>query len=176
MNITIRQEHPTDFSAVFKLIETAFKNAEHSDHQEQFLVERLRNSEVFIPELSLIAVVNNNVVGYILLTKIAIKNNNDEYVSLALAPVAVLPEYQNKGIGDSLIRAAHKKAVELGYNSVILLGHKNYYPRFGYKTARNFGIQLPFDIPEENCMAIELTINALKNVKGIVIYPKAFFE
>ena len=141
-----------------------------------FLVEKLRKSEAFVPELSLVAEIENNIVGHILLTKIKIKTSDDEITSLALAPVSVLPEFQGKGIGGKLIKEAHQRAKDLGYQSIILLGHENYYPRFGYKLAEEFGISLPFDVPKENCMAIELEPNALKNIRGEVVYPKEFYE
>lgn len=172
MEIKIRQECATDICEVASLIEEAFKNEPHSDHREQFLVERLRETEAFIPELSLVAFLENKIVGHILLTKIKISDS----ISLALAPVSVLPEYQGNGIGSKLITEAHNKARELGYQSVVLLGHKDYYPRFGYEVAETFGIKLPFDVPSECVMAIELTPNALKEVSGIVEYHPTFFE
>ncbi|MCS4240162.1 putative N-acetyltransferase YhbS [Myroides gitamensis] len=175
--MNIRKEEIKDYDDVFKLIENAFKDEEFSDHQEQFLVERLRKSTSFIPELSLVAEMDNQIVGYILLTKIKIINVNfEETISLALAPVAVLKKYQGKGIGGQLIVKAHKIAKDLNFNSVILLGHENYYPKFGYEMSNKYGIKLPFDVPDENCMLIELTENALKNINGIVEYPKEFYE
>jgi predicted N-acetyltransferase YhbS len=176
MNITIRQEQPADYPAVFELIEKAFSKLEVSNHQEQFFVERLRKSEGFIPELSLVALLDNKIVGHIVLSKINIKNDEKEYQTLILAPVSVLPEFQNQGIGSQLIIEAHKKATELGFKSVILVGHEDYYPRFGYKKAAGFGIKQPFDVPEQNNLAVELVENGLYCVSGIVEYPKYFFE
>jgi len=177
MNILFRQENKDDYTAVFNLIQRAFEKEKMSDHSEQYLVERLRNSEAFIPELSIVAEINQNIAGHILLTRIKVVNNeNEEFESLALAPVSVLPEYQGKGIGGKLIETAHKKAKELGFGSVILLGHENYYPRFGYEIAKKYGIKLPFEVPDENCMAIELIKGALEGVEGTVSYPKAFSE
>ncbi|MGA6119155.1 GNAT family N-acetyltransferase [Sphingobacterium anhuiense] len=176
MNITIREEDKKDYLSIFDLIEKAFKDQEYSDHQEHYLVEKLRKSKAFVPGLSLVAEVENTLVGHILLTEIKIITTDDELTSLALAPVSVLPEFQGKGIGGKLISEAHQRAKDLGYKSVILLGHEKYYPRFGYKLADEFGISLPFDVPKENCMAIELEPNALKNIRGEVVYPKEFFE
>jgi len=176
MKVSIRQENSNDFNSVFNLIEKAFKLEKYSDHKEQFLVERLRNSESFIPELSLIAEFNNKVVGHILITKLKIKNEQNEFDSLSLAPVSVLPEYQGNGIGGMLIEQAHKIALKLGYKSIVLLGHEKYYPRFGYQQADKFGIELPFDVPKENCMAIELIENGLNGISGTVEYPKEFNE
>ncbi|MBA6157378.1 N-acetyltransferase [Tenacibaculum sp. S7007] len=176
MKLTIRKENPEDFKTVFNLIEKAFENEQMSDHKEQFLVERLRKSNAFVPELSIVAETENKIVGHILLTKLKIKNESNEFDSLALAPVSVLPEFQGKGIGGKLIVEAHKKAKELGHKSIILLGHENYYPRFGYEQADRYGIELPFEVPKENCMVIELIENGLKGVNGMVEYPKEFNE
>lgn len=147
-----------------------------SDHKEQFLVERLRKSSAFIPELSLVAEIGNKIVGHILLTKLKIKNDQNEFDSLALAPVSVLQEYQGKGVGKMLIEQAHKEAKRLGYKSIVLLGHEKYYPRFGYQQADKFGIKLPFEVPKENCMVIELMEGGLNGVRGTVEYPKEFNE
>ncbi len=175
MNITIRQEQSRDFNQVFNLIKSAFKNEKYSDHSEHLLVERLRDSDAFIPELSLVAEFNAKIVGHILLSKIKIRNKKQEFESLALAPVSVLPDFQGKEIGGKLIIKAHEVAKQLGNESVILLGHAKYYPRFGYRQLDKFGISLPFEVPKENCMAVELTEGALKNVSGTVEYPKEFF-
>lgn len=176
MEIKIRQENKEDFESVFHLIEKAFEKEEYSDHKEQFLVERLRRSEAFIPELSIVAEVEDKVVGHILFTKLEIKNETQTFHSLALAPVSVLPEFQGKGIGSKLILYGHKVAKDLGYKSVILLGHQDYYPRFGYELCKKYNIKMPFDVPAENCMVIKLTENGLSGVSGEVVYPKAFFE
>ncbi len=176
MEINIREEYQADHDAVFALIEKAFEKLALSDHREQFLVQRLRKSAAFVPELSMVAETERKIVGHILLTKLKIKNGQDEFDSLALAPVSVLPEYQGKGVGSMLIQEAHKKARTLGYQSIVLLGHEKYYPKFGYKPAHNFGIECPFDLPKENCMAIELTENGLDGVYGTVEYAKEFSE
>lgn len=176
MEITIRQENEKDYKSVFNLIENAFSTIEYSDHQEQFLVERLRKSDAFIPELSLVAEFENKIVGHILLTKIQIQNDAETFNSLALAPVSVLPEFQGKRIGAKLILRSHEVAKDLGYESIVLLGHQDYYPRFGYELCEKHNIKLPFDVPAENCMVIELKKDSLEKVSGEVVYPKAFFE
>ena len=175
-DIKIRQERENDFSAVFNLITEAFRTEQTIDPDEPFLVDRLRKSNAFIPQLSLVAELMGEIVGHILLTKIIIKEGELEHDSLALAPVSVLPEYQGRGIGGLLINHAHERARELGHKSVILLGHENYYPKFGYQLTEKFGIQLPFEVPIENCMAIELVQDGLNNVNGMVEYPQAFNE
>ncbi|SHK14267.1 GNAT family N-acetyltransferase [Desulforamulus aeronauticus] len=176
MNINIRQETEKDYKLSETVVEKAFKNEEHSDHKEQFLVARLRRSDLFIPELSLVAETSKEIIGHIMLTKLFIENERNRYESLALAPVSVLPEYQNRGIGSKLINKSIKIAKELGYKSVIVLGHDKYYPRFGFKPASSWGIKAPFDIPDEVFMALELEDKSLNGITGTVAYSKEFFE
>ncbi|MCU0239774.1 MAG: N-acetyltransferase [Pyrinomonadaceae bacterium] len=176
MKVEIRQEKEADYQSVFNLIEEAFRPLEISDHREQFLVEKLRKSDAFVPELSLVAEVDNKIVGHILLTKIKIVNESKTFESLALAPLAVLPDYQNKGIGGKLINFAHKKAAEMGYKSVVVVGHPTYYPKFGYELTQKYGVELPFEVSVESSMIIALVENGLQGVCGKVEYAKEFFE
>lgn len=174
MNITIRQERQGDLPIILDLVEKAFENVEESDHQEQCLVRRFHDSDTFIPELSLVAVDGEGIIaGYILLTKVKIISENSTTVSLAVAPLAVHPAYQNNKIGGMLIEEAHRIARTMGYGSAVLLGHKDYYPRFGYRKAIDYGIEFPFDAPPECCMVVELLPDALNGVTGIVHYPES---
>lgn len=176
MNIIIRQEKSSDYQQVFALIEEAFRTMEKSDHREHFLVERLRNSEAFVPELSLVAELDGKIVGHILLTKIKIVNGNKSVDSLALAPVSVSLGVQKKGVGRELIEAAHQKAKDLGYRSVVVIGHPEYYPKFGYEELQKYGIELSFEVPSEAAMVVELVENGLQGVSGKVEYAKEFYE
>lgn len=175
MDIIIRPELNTEYNKTEEIIQKAFLNEEYSDQKEHLLVNRIRKSDTFIPELSLVALnQGEDVIGHILLSKIKIIDGNNEVDSLALAPVSVTPEYQKKGIGSQLIQAALKNAKDLGYRSVIVLGHKDYYPKFGFKPASLWNIQAPFEVPDEVFMALELTPNSLEKVQGVVHYSKAF--
>ncbi|WP_449355575.1 GNAT family N-acetyltransferase [Virgibacillus natechei] len=126
MDILIRQEHTREYNTTEEVVKKAFLNEEHSDQTEHLLVKRIRISDAFIPGLSLIAIdqdQDNEIIGQILLSKVAIVNDDKTAKSLALAPVSVIPAYQKKGIGSQLIHAALIKAKEIGYHSVIVLGH-----------------------------------------------------
>ncbi|CEO08914.1 GNAT family N-acetyltransferase [Paraclostridium sordellii] len=176
MNIIIRKENIKDKNIIYSLIKEAFKNEVHSDGDEPDLVNRLRNSKSYIPELSLVATFDESIMGYIMFTKILIENEDNKSESLALAPLAVLPDYQNKGIGSKLINKGLEIAKNLGYKSVIVLGSETYYPKFGFKEALCFGIKAPFEVLSSNFMSIELEESALKDVSGTVVYAKEFFE
>ena len=174
MKVIVRKELEQDHKTVELLVEEAFKDAEYSDHMEHVLVSKLRKGENFIDGLSLVAEKEGEIVGHILLTKANIENETEKYETLALAPVSVLPKYQGIGIGGELIREGMRMAKELGYDSIIVLGHDKYYPKFGFKKAGDFGIKAPFEVPEENFMAIELNEEALKNISGVVRYANEF--
>ncbi|OGU70700.1 MAG: GNAT family N-acetyltransferase [Ignavibacteria bacterium RBG_16_34_14] len=168
--IEIRKEIESDYADVYELNKAAF-----GQESESKLVELLRKSNAFIPEFSLVAVTNNKIVGHIIFTKIIIKDDNgNEFESLALAPMAVTPELQKRGIGGKLIRYGFNKARELGYKSVIVLGHEHYYPKFGFKPANKWKIKAPFDVPKNVFMGIELVENGLTGVTGTVHYPEEF--
>ncbi|HRN94665.1 MAG TPA: N-acetyltransferase [Chitinophagales bacterium] len=169
MKLNIQQETAQDFNAVFELNKLAF-----GQENEPKLVELLRKSSAFIPELSLVAWFQNQIVGHILFTKIKIVNNENDTESLALAPMAVLPEFRQKGIGGQLVNSGIEEAKELGYKSIIVLGHEHYYPKFGFEPAEKWNIKSPYDVPANVFMALELTPNGLENTSGLVVYPKEF--
>jgi predicted N-acetyltransferase YhbS len=171
MNIQIRQEQKKDIDAVYSVVKSAFEKMELADGDEQDLVDRLRKSQAFIPELSLVAESDGKVIGHILFTKMKIGG----HPSLALAPVAVLPEYQKQGVGGKLIREGHRIAKELGFNSVILVGHPAYYPRFGYSPASKWKITAPFEVPDKAFMVLELVEGGLTGVSGMIEYAPEFF-
>ncbi len=174
--ILIRQETGQDFEEVREVVRRAFLGMEDSDHTEHELVDRLRRSAAFVPLLSLVAVAGERIVGHILLTEVEIgaETGGKSGRVLALAPLSVLPGFQRKGIGGALLREAHRRAAQAGYDGVVVLGHKDYYPRFGYVKASSFGIRFPFDAPDECCMALELREGGLEHVSGTVRYPDAF--
>lgn len=135
---------------MYQVVEEAFAAAEHRDGREQDLVAALRKSESFIPELSLVAVEDDRIVGHILFTRAFVRRAE----VLALAPLSVLPEYQNRGIGLSLIRQGHRIAAQMRYRYSVVLGSAGYYPKAGYVPASRYGIKVPFAVQDENFMAI----------------------
>jgi len=173
--IHIRKETPGDYAWVVELTERAFQNMPFSDGNEGKLVAKLRQAPSFIGRLSLVAEIKGLVVGHILFTPIRIDNGYQQFESLALAPVSVLPEFQDHGIGSRLILTGHLIARDLAFESIIVLGHPEYYSRFGYQPASHWNIKAPFDLPSDDVfMALELTQGALKDVSGTVIYPSEF--
>ena len=170
MNTTIRKEEEKDHEQIYEVNKLAFQQENESN-----LIEKIRKSENFIPELSIVAEINNRIVGHILFSKIKIMGDSD-YESLALAPVAVIPEFQKRGIGSELVKIGIDKAKELGFDSIIVLGHKEYYPKFGFQRASKWNIKCPFEVPDEIFMAIELTEKALEGKAGTVKYPDEFNE
>lgn len=167
--MTIRQEGAEDRGQVYEVIKAAFASAEHSDGNEQDLVVKLRGSASFVPELSLVAVEEGGIVGHILFTKADVGG----HTVLALAPLSVLPAYQRRGIGLALIAEGHRIAKGMGFHYSVVLGHAGYYPKAGYRPASRFGIEPPFDVPDENFMACRLDRDA-GPLHGTIKYDMAF--
>ena len=167
--ITIRPEQNLDYSTIYEVNKLAF-----GKENEPRLVEILRQSPGFIPELSLVAVSEDQVVGHILFSPVVIETSTGDISILALAPMAVRPEFQNQGIGSELVRQGLEACRRLGCRMVVVLGHSNYYPRFGFEPARPKGISAPFPVPDESWMVIELERGALSGVQGTVRFPPAF--
>jgi len=170
-SVTIRTETQADAEQVAKVLIHAFGNRE----DESELVKRIRQSEGFIPELSLVAEQNGEIMGHILLSKAKVVDGDRQTEVIALAPLAVSPEYQKQGIGSLLIQAGLERCRKLGYELVLLIGHPEYYPKFGFKPARPYGLELKqFDVPDDVFMVYELQDGALGRIKGELIYPEVF--
>lgn len=171
MEIEVRPETGADYVQIDQVIRQAF-----GQEDESRIVNRLRQTAGFVPELALVAVVENRVVGHLLLSRIGIETGQETVPTLALAPIAVAPDWQRKGIGGRLIQEGLKRAEALGFESVIVLGHADYYPKFGFRPAIDWNIKPPFDVPSEVFMALELREKALSQAQGTVRYPSEFFE
>lgn len=169
----IRTETKSDYEKVYKLNFRAFGNRE----DESKLVEKIRKSEEFVPELSLVAEKEGEIVGHLLLSKAVVENQDDNHTIIVLAPIAVKPEYQKQGVGTRLIEEGKKRCKSLGYRLILLIGHPEYYPRLGFQPARKFGLELKqFEVPDEVFMVYEVEEEALQKINGELKYPRAFFE
>jgi putative acetyltransferase len=167
----IRAETPTDAGAIRKAIEQAFGRAD-----EAALVERLRADPAFLPGLSLVAEIEGAIIGHILLSRLEVVCEAGRSPGLALAPVSVLPAYQRRGIGSALVREALDRARRAGEAFVIVVGHSDYYPRFGFTAEAARPLEAPWPVPPEAWMAQALRPEGLRSVKGRVEYSAAFAE
>ncbi|MBW4635719.1 MAG: N-acetyltransferase [Iphinoe sp. HA4291-MV1] len=143
--------------------------------KEAELVDKIRNSANFIPELSLVALENGDVLGHILFSCIVIEVP-EQIPALALAPLAVTPLRQRQSIGSQLVKVGLSKCRESDYSIVVVVGEPRYYRRFGFQKARKFGLHSSLPIPDEAFMVLELKPSALMNINGIVCYPAYFHE
>jgi putative acetyltransferase len=168
---TIRPEDSGDRKSIYRLHQMAF-----GGDAESRLVDALRESPAFIPGLSLVAVEGQEMVGHILFSLLTVEDASVSHPALSLAPMAVLPARQNRGIGSALVRRGLDDARGLGHRVVIVLGHPKYYPRFGFQPAAPLGIQSPFEAPPDVFLVLELSPGALAGVRGFVRYPPEFFE
>ena len=171
MKIIIETETEGDYEQITRLHTIAFNG-----DREARLVEKLRKTPTYIPELSLVAKYRNTIIGHILFYPIKINTYRKKCDSLALAPISVIPSFQNRKVGSRLIKKGLMKAQKLGFKSVLVVGHPEYYPRFGFEKASKHGISAPFDVPDNALFAIELEKDGLKNCSGTIEYPSEYTE
>jgi len=171
MQAHIKREKKKDYEEVDLLLKVAFEQDSVAE-----LVTELRKNDSFIPELARVARINNQIIGVIIYSHIQIIKGRKTFDAISMSPLAVLPHYQNLGIGGELILNSFAKARELGYQRVVVMGHEGYYPRFGFELASDYGILCPFDVPDENYMVLELSPDAFSKVSGKVKYDPLFKE
>jgi putative acetyltransferase len=164
-DVMIREREPADDAAIGALNEAAFGGA-----YEAKLIEDLRSAGLAAVEL--VACDGAVIAGHILFSDLDVTMDERAVRALALAPVAVLPARQRQGIGGALVRDGLARARQSNWQAVILLGHPEYYPRFGFSAALARKLQSPFS--GEAFMALELAPEALAGDKGRVVYPAAF--
>ena len=162
----VRPELPTDAEAVRAVNQAAFETSMEAD-----LVDALR--EQAEPVVSLVAHDGESVVGHILFSPVTLSGHADLKI-MGLAPMAVLPAQQGRGIGSALVRAGLEACKRLGYGAVVVLGHSDYYPRFGFVLASRFGIGCEYDVPDDVFMALEFLPGVLGGKSGKIHYHAAF--
>jgi putative acetyltransferase len=162
----IRLEQPEDVAAIAAVNRAAFETGSEAD-----LVDRLR--ERANPFISLVADNAGSIVGHILFTPVTLSGHANLRL-LGLAPMAVLPSAQRRGIGSALVRAGLERCRKEGAAAVVVLGHPAYYPRFGFSAASRFGIRPEYNVPDEVFMALELDAGSLRSRTGTIRYHDAF--
>jgi putative acetyltransferase len=167
--LTLRTERPSDVPAVAGIHRLAF-----GGDAEPSLVNALRGTDAFVPELSIVAEQDGAPVGHLLFTRVTIQAPSGEVPALALAPLAVLPALQRKGVGSALMREGLARARALGHGLVLVLGHPEYYARFGFVRASEHGLRCRWPVPDEVYRVLELRPGALQGVSGEVIYAAPF--
>lgn len=165
--MNIRFSNRSDYQAIAELNRLVFER-----DNEAKLVELIRDSDRYIPELELVAELDGAVVGHILFSYIDLVEQEDLLV-IALAPMAVRPEFQRRGIGSTLVQVGLEAAEARGESLVIVMGHPHFYSRFGFEPSVSYGIESPFPVPESVFMVKPLK-NYQEQYRGKVIYPPAF--
>lgn len=163
----IRAEKGSDLQEIWQINAEAFETEAEAD-----LVNILRESG--IPFISMVYEDNNKLSGHILFTPVELEGHTKNLRIIGLGPVAVIPEMQNKSIGSALVKAGIEQCKSEGYDAIIVLGHPNYYPKFGFVLSVKYGIKSEYDVPEDVFMVLELKENALKGKQGTIKYHEAF--
>lgn len=168
--VSIRPECASDLEPIRSVNRAAFGREAEAE-----LVDRLRACGEFFSALSLVASdETGRVVGHILLTRAVVETEAGRFAALALGPMAVEPMLQRRGVGGALIREAIRRAVAMGESLVIVLGRPEYYPRFGFERASQWGIRPPFEAPDEAWMALWIGGAAPCQLDGVVRYAEPF--
>ncbi|MBL7166917.1 MAG: N-acetyltransferase [Dehalococcoidales bacterium] len=167
--LIIRRETPEDIDSIRYINSQAFGQKEEAE-----LVDKLRNRDVIT--LSLVAVQADQIVGHIVFSPVTVESEYSSFEAIALAPMAVLPAYQRKGIGSQLVRVGLEECRRLGHEIVVVLGHPDYYPRFGFAPGKPEGIDCEFEAPDEAWMVLELRKGALAGRSGTVRFQPEFRE
>lgn len=167
--VTIRPEIPEDRASIHYVNHEAFGRIQEAD-----LVDKLWKRGVLT--VSLVAIQDTAIVGHIAFSPVEIASKKSSFGALTLAPVAVLPTHQNNGIGSQLVIAGLEECRRLGHEIVVLAGHPNYYPRFGFVPAYAKGIGCEFKVPDEAWMIKELKQGALAGRQGKVRFQPEFRE
>lgn len=167
-SLLIRSEEVRDWAAVHSVNVSAFETSAEAD-----LVDALRSQAQ--PIISLVALDSGSLVGHIMFSPVTLSGHDDLNI-IGLAPMAVAPARQRRGIGSALVRAGLDRCKELGFVAVVVLGHPEYYPRFGFVPSIRFGIRSEYDVPDEVFMVVELEDRVLRNASGTVRYHQAFNE
>jgi putative acetyltransferase len=162
----IRPESETDGAAIRAVNEAAFETPAEAD-----LVEALRRKNVSL--VSLVAEAEGEVVGHILFSPVTLVGHANLKL-MGLAPMAVAPEHQRKGVGSALVREGLARCKDLGYCAVVVVGHAKYYPRFGFVPAHRRDLRCEYDVPSDVFMVAELEAGALSGASGVVRYDDAF--
>lgn len=171
----LRVEEKSDWKTVEQITYRAFRGAEHASSDEALLAHKLRSRPSFVPELDYVAEVDGKVVGNIMYTRSKVVNDDGgERDTLTFGPVSVLPKVQRQYIGSALIRRTLYIACELGYRAVLIYGHENYYPRFGFKPASEYGITTEDGKNFPAFMALPLYDGALDGVHGRLICDEVY--
>ncbi len=170
IGLLVRPELPADHGAVYDVVRRAFER-----DGEARLVEALRR--VADPQISLVAVRDERVVGHVFFSPVTIEGEGDRTpAALGLAPLAVAPEWQRQGIGSALARAGLEAARRSGHGVVVVLGHPDFYPRFGFRPASGRGLRYEASGHDDAFMVVELTPGALGDASGVVRYLPLFAE
>jgi len=170
LNYDIRQEAEKDYNEIYSLIRTAFETAEVKDGDEQDFAVRLREDGNYIPQLALVADTGNGLIGHIMLTRTYLTNTDGSKTEVLLvAPLSVLLEYRDMGVGSALMKEGLCLAGKLGYRLVFLVGDPEYYKRFGFRSVSDFGIKNVNDIPDMYVLCLEIEEGILSGFEGATV-------
>lgn len=163
--IQIRDESPDDVASIREVNTRAF-----GQDQEGRIVDALRSNGAGL--LSLVATLNDRVVGHIMYSPLSI--GSDAVMGAGLGPMAVHPEHQRQGIGTKLVEAGNRRLKDAGCPFIVVVGHPGFYPRFGFSPASSHGIKCEWEVPDDVFMLLVLDSGRMQSVSGLAKYRHEF--
>lgn len=174
--LILRPETKKEHRRIRQLVQEAFDPMPFSTGKEWQLVEAIRSSRGYVPELALVAEFDGQIIGHLMVSEVIIHRKSHKIPALILSPVSVLPQYQRQGVGQVLCQKAVEEACKTDYPVMIVIGDPNYYKRFGFRPAVPEGVYLPFGFEEEYLQMMPLQDGALEKVSGAIQFPSWFFD
>lgn len=175
--LVIRREQPADYAAVEQVVRDAFWNVYTPACTEHYLLHIMRDHPAFVPELDMLALVGEKIVGSVVyMRSFILADSGLRYEVLTLGPIAVLPEYQRQGVGRSLISQSREAARRTGFRAILLCGDPDYYLGQGFVPAETYGICNPEGLYMEGLLACELYEGALAGIGGGRYYEDAVYN
>lgn len=167
---SVRQENINDYEEIDRLLLEAFGGS-----QEIQLVRQIRRSQDYIPSLSFVAVDNNVIVGHLLFSKVQLTFDSGEVCQiLSLAPLSVLPQHQKQGVGSTLVLHGLNEVRKIAYPLIVVIGHPQYYLKFGFVLAKPFGLRVKYKVPDNAFFVMEIEKGFLHQRSGLVEFPEYF--
>ena len=164
----IRQTQERDHAAIYELVRAAFATAKVSDGTEQEFVRALRRRDTYRPELELAAEENGQLIGHILLTELPVPGAPENLRALMVAPLCVRLENRSRGLGGRLLQEGGRRAAELGYSALFLVGDPDYYGRYGFQNAVSLGFQNASGVPDRFLLARSLSTDGFRKAGGVL--------
>lgn len=175
MNYKIRNEQQEDFYKVEEIVRESFWNLYQPGCEEHLIVHHLRKSKDFVPDLTFVMEVRNEIVGYLTTSFVKIKNKTTEKQMITFTVICISPKHQGKGLGKILINYSINEARRKGYTAVFIAGHRHIYERYGFEGTKKYGVCFPDGKYYKGLMVLPLISDGMKEISGSLYFSESLY-